>query len=290
MNRRNFLALAAATAAARARAAAPALTFGFSLYGMKSLGTEAAMKQVAEVGFDTVEWCLLPGYDAEPKNLTRGRRKSLAAMKPRVAALMENLSLADAKQEPNHERLQRAFEVANDLAPVPPVETVLGGGEWDKVKTACRDRLGEWAKRAADARVVLAVKPHRFGAVNRPEHAVWLLEQVDSPWLKLVYDWSHFAHRELSMAETIKQLAGRSAFVHIKDTVIVGGKAEFRLPGDAGNTDYPLMLKLLGEAGYAGDVCCEVSGMVSSKKDYDAVEAARRCYDNVAPAFGRPKK
>jgi hypothetical protein len=46
-------------------------------------------------------------------------------------------------------------------------------------------------------------------------------------------------------------------------------------------------LTLLREGGYRGDVCCEVSGMVSSKPGYDPVAAAKRCYQNVSPAFER---
>lgn len=49
--------------------------------------------------------------------------------------------------------------------------------------------------------------------------------------------------------------------------------------------DYAELLKLLAAAGYRGDVCCEVSGMVHSQKGYDPVAAARTCHANLLPAF-----
>jgi sugar phosphate isomerase/epimerase len=297
-DRRAFLSAAAAgLAAARVARAAdgPGLTFGFSLYGMKSLSAEEACRTLADIGYDSVELCLLPAYDTEPTKLSADRRKRLADLlgerKLALPALMENLDLnaAGEKQAVQLDRLKRAFELARDLAPDRPplVETVMGGGMWDKVKDAFRDRLGAWAAAAAEAKVVLAVKPHRFGAVNRPADALWLLEQVRSPWLKVVYDYSHYDRREFTPADTVRQLAPHTAFVHVKDTVIRDGKAAFVLPGDGGSPDYVELLGLLAKAGYRGDVCCEVSGQVSNQKGYDAVAAAKKCYANLAPAFAK---
>ena len=59
------------------------------------------------------------------------------------------------------------------------------------------------------------------------------------------------------------------------------------LAGESGQIDYVDLLKLLLQAGYRGDVCCEVSGMVSGRAGYDPVAAARTCYDNIAPTLNR---
>src|SRR4051812_22408833 len=89
---------------------------GFTLYGMKSLSLEDAIKTCAQVGYDNVELCLLEGYPSETKLLSPADRtklrESLAANKIRVSGLMENFSLLadDAKQAQQLERLKSAAE------------------------------------------------------------------------------------------------------------------------------------------------------------------------------------
>lgn len=292
-NRRQFLQALPGLAAVPALAApSEAMTFGFSLYGMKTLKTEPALRQLAAIGFDSVELCLSPGWDAEPDNLSPARRKSIRALlantRLRLTALMENLKLNGA-QKANHERLKKAAALGSALAPEgqPLVETIMGGGQWDAVKNEFRDHLGGWAEVAAQEKLLLAVKPHRFGAVNRPEQALWLLEQVQSPWVKLTYDYSHFAHRGMTLEGTLRSLLPHTRFIHVKDTVLRNGRARFVLPGASGQIDYVRLLKLAAAGGYRGDICCEVSGQVFGQKGYDPVQAAKACHANLAPAFKR---
>ena len=74
------------------------MSLGFSLYGMKRLKTEEALRVVAEIGYDSAELCLMPGWDAEPTRLGVDRRKEIrsalgdAGLK--LTALMELVSLS----------------------------------------------------------------------------------------------------------------------------------------------------------------------------------------------------
>ncbi|MEQ2010161.1 MAG: TIM barrel protein, partial [Limisphaerales bacterium] len=166
--RRQFLATAA-LAACSLSAAAPArrVGLGFSLYGMKTLPVADALRVCAETGFHDVEFALNPGYPTEPKLLSPEQRKDLraqlAARGLRLAALMDNLSLTadDATHAKSLERIQAAAQLAHDLAPdAPPVlETVMGGkpAEWDKVKAQMAERLADWAKAAAAAKITLCI-------------------------------------------------------------------------------------------------------------------------------------
>src|SRR5262249_16979966 len=115
---------------------------------------------------------------------------------------------------------------------------------------------------------------------NTPEQSLWLLERTESPWIRLVYDYSHFQHREFSMAETLQQLVPSTVMIHVKDTIIEDDKPRFVLPGDGG-VDYDALLRQAAVCGFSGPICAEVSGMVQSRPDYDAVVSAKRAYQNI---------
>ena len=266
------------------------LTLGFSLYGMKTLKTGEALLRLSTIGYDSVELCLNNGWDAAPANLPAKRRRALRILLGnyglKLTALMENLSLA-GNQKTNLARLKEAAALGHELSPgAPPlIETVMGNGKWDDVKNQFRDSLGHWAETARASKTMICVKPHRFGAVNRPEQAVWLMEQIKSPWIKLAFDWSHFIHRGLKLEPTLKAMIPHTRFIHVKDTIIKEGRPRFVLPGESKQIDYA---KLIGRAhalGYRGDICAEVSGQVWGQKGYNPIAAALQCYRNLAPAF-----
>ena len=298
MKRRTFLVLASGLlcgpSSLRAEAKKGSISLGFSLYGMKAVPLLEGIETCAKVGYQAVELAVMPGWPADPVKLSKEDRKAirekLASTKIDLSDLMENTPLdGDAKSHSSQlERLERALELGQELSPEKPpiIETILGGkvDQWEQIKNQFRDRLGDWAKLAEKTKSIIAIKPHRFGAMNRPEQALWLLEQVKSKSIRLVYDWSHYEQRDLKLDETLKALIPSTVFVHIKDTRIVNGKAEFLLPGE-GSTDYSLLLKGLVQHGYSGCVCIEVSGMIHNQKDYDGVATATKCFTKLKPMF-----
>lgn len=299
--RRRWLQALAFTAAASLIRRLPAgderaatIGLGFSLYGMKALKTADALRTCSTIGYDGVELALLPGYPTEPKLLSaddrRDLRKQLADQNLALMALMENLSEpADDKQHSAQlDRLKAAAELGHALSPKSPpiIETILGGkpAQWDQVKEKMAERMRAWADTGAASRTIIAVKPHVSNAMHTPEAALWLLKQVNSPWLKLAYDQSHFRLRGLTLADTVKALVPSTVFIHVKDAKGRAEKFEFLLPGE-GETDYVEYLKLVMAAGYRGPVVVEVSGQIFNKAGYDPVAAAKRCYAHLAPAF-----
>ena len=168
----------------------------------------------------------------------------------------------------------------------PLVQTVLGGGVWEDVRNTFRDRLGAWVDLARDQGCTVAIKPHRFGAMSTPAQAAWLMEQLGSPaQLRIVYDYSHYAYRDLSIEETVRQAEGLVAYVALKDAVMADGKVSFALPGAARSVDHAAIRRALEAAGYAGDYCCEVSGQIWRQPGYDPLAAAETCHRNLAPLF-----
>ena len=177
--------------------------------------------------------------------------------------------------------------MGHDLSPdnPPVIESVGGGGKWAEVKNEFRDNLNHWAEAGKASKTVVCLKPHRFGAVNRPEDAVWLADQIKSPWLKLAYDYSHFIHRDIDFEGSLKTMIPHTRFIHVKDTIIKDGKPRFVIPGESGQIDYAKLVSLLAKLGYRGDINAEISGQVWGQKGYDPIATATASYKNLATAF-----
>ncbi len=301
LNRRKILSFAAAaTATASLRTLSNArlpvdhtVGFGFSLYGMKTLPLIEALGKIAAVGYDCVELPTMADWPGAPEKFTKEDlarfRDALAQHSLRLSALMENVVLLAAEElhTKNRDRLRAAAELGHNLKPGgdPIIETVMGGqpSQWDDVRTAMVDRLGDWAKVAEQTRSVIAIKAHISGAAHRPEHVRWLLDQVKSPSLKAAFDYSHFQLRGIDLKESWNLLASDTAFIHVKDSTGNQQKFQFVLPGE-GTIDYAQYLKLIRDSGYQGDIVVEVSGQLHSRPNYDPIAACKKSY-GIAPSF-----
>tara|TARA_R110002072_G_scaffold179059_1_gene335086 strand:+ start:150933 stop:151907 length:975 start_codon:yes stop_codon:yes gene_type:complete len=282
------------------RYAGSRMLLGFSTYGARQLKTEATIDLIAAAGYDSVEITVWPEWDAAPANMHPDRRthvrKQLSDSGLILTSLMEHIypEADDARHEASLERLKSVFQLANDLAPGrrPVVQTVLGGGNWEDRKSLFVDRVGDWVTLGKSQGVVTCVKPHRGGGMSKPSEAVWLINQIgDARWLKMVYDFSHYAFRDIPLVDSIQQSLPHIGHVAVKDAVQTTStdgqtsRVEFRLPGEAGTIDFVTILRTLHRGGYTGDVSCEVSGMVSGKPGYDPVAALKTCYANMSKAF-----
>jgi sugar phosphate isomerase/epimerase len=166
------------------------------------------------------------------------------------------------------------------------LQTVLGSGDFEKLRPLYEATLKGWAGIAGEHKVVLAIKPHRFGAMTLPSQAVSLIESIKSPWLKIVYDPSHLMFRGFDIYEELKKAKPYLAHVAIKDAFEKDGKVQFDYPGATGKMDYKSLFEKLNEMGFHGDVNCEISSMISSKPDYDALKVMKSSYDYLARLSG----
>lgn len=301
MNRRAFLQSSAALAAASLLTGAfgqsptaAGCTLSIGTYSTKGVPLDQAIKLIADTGYDGVELCVHPGFGASPDELSADRRRELRRLieQSRLAlpALMENLAIQsdDEKHRADLERLRRVMQLSHDLSPSRPplIQTVLGGGKWEEKKNLCRDRLATWAELAKSTGIPIAIKPHRGGAMSCPADAIWLFEQLGkTPWLRMVYDYSHYAFRDLPLEQTIQASLPYTSHIAVKDAVQRDGKVSFALAGEGGTIDYARLLRLFYDGGYRGDVCVEVSAQIFNKPGYDPAAAARTCYQNMARAF-----
>jgi sugar phosphate isomerase/epimerase len=296
LSRRQTLLALAALAVGRGAQAAETGTMTLSIgnYGMKSLKLEEALAAIARIGYDGTEIATMPEWDSTPANMPAARRaeirKRLADSGLKLTALMENLppSADDKLHAAAMERLRKVVEMSHDLVPDSPplIQTVLGGGKWDVIKTTLRDRLADWVKLADETQTTIAIKPHRGGGMSQPSEAIWLFEQLGKPArLRMVYDYSHYAYRDLPIEETVKESLPWTAHMAVKDAIKTGDKITFDLPGSSDAIDFARILRLFFDGGYRGDVCCEVSAQLSGRPDYDPIAAAEKSYTAMTKVF-----
>jgi sugar phosphate isomerase/epimerase len=279
--------------------------FATGTYGMKTMSTADALRTLAEIGYDGVELCFIPGWPTDPAKLSASDRKDLRKLIGEtglaVPAILESLPYGTTpeKRARNIEHLKMSVALCNELVPSNPpvVDSILGGktADWEKVKGQLVDEVGEWGRVADAAKVTVCFKAHADQAVDSPERSIWLLKQVNNPHIRFIYDYGHFFLEGFSLADSLKQMLPYTAFISVKDSARTpDGKHVYLLPGD-GKTDYLEYFRLLKELHYNGYVGVEVSALIHNKPGYEPVPTARLCYERLAPLMAkanvkRPKR
>jgi inosose dehydratase len=120
--------------------------------------------------------------------------------------------------------------------------------------------------------------------LDTTDRVLELLRLIDSPFLKLNFDISHFNVQGISIAESVAALAPHSVHTHVKDERGVVPNFEFLIPGE-GEFDYVAYLRAMREHGYDGYITAEISIMVQRRPGYDPLAAAEQTYRVLAQAF-----
>lgn len=274
----------------------PVAGLAIGTYGMKALPTDEALLTIARIGYDGVELALMPGWPADPARLTADGRKNIRESLERyglvLPALNESLPLTGAppNRTYNLERLKLAAEMAHGLSPSRPpcIDTILGlkTSDWEKVKGRMVDELHEWARVARSNAITIGIKPHAGHALDTPAKSIWVMRQLRSPHIRLIYDYSHMFVGGFGLEQSLREMLPYTVFISLKDSKGAPEKHEYLLPGD-GATDYVSYFRLLRHFGYRGFVSVEVSSMIQRKPGYDPVATARLCYSRLAPLFAK---
>tara|TARA_R110002096_G_scaffold104771_4_gene230693 strand:+ start:823 stop:1695 length:873 start_codon:yes stop_codon:yes gene_type:complete len=257
-------------------------------YGLPGYSLTGAIQLIAETGFDSIEIAAMPGYHGAPDQVSKKERGAIRARlkdsQLELGALMGLPTPNSARQAANTVVVEQMLELASDLAPdkAPLIQGVLGGGNWNDKQALFRDCLGPWVDLASQAGVKLAIKPHRGHAMSLPQHAIWLIEQLDAAGkLTMVYDHSHFAFRDLPVRETVETALPHTSYLVMKDAVLRDGDVRFALPGTCETIPHAAILRQFMEGSYHGDICSEVSSQVWKAEGYDAVKATETCFANL---------
>jgi len=280
------------------------MKLGYSTWGMPKVPVDEALAHLAGLGFDGVELTVIPGYttelsklDAVERNRIRQLLQKHHLILPAIAAHSSLLSNDKETHAANMTRLKGAVDLAVEWAQgdiIPAIDTTPGGKpeEWDAARDLLVERTRELVEYAQARNVTIAMEPHVGAVINTPEKVLQLLELVDSPYLKVNFDISHFNIQGLAIEETVAALAPHTVHTHVKDERGLVPDFEFLIPGE-GNFDYVTYLKAMQAHGYDGFISVEVSVMVQRRPDYDALAAATLSYETLSRAFteaGIPRK
>jgi sugar phosphate isomerase/epimerase len=252
--------------------------FGFSFKGFPNWPLPKAFALTARLGYTGVELFEPAKLDArEVRQLSKNHKLP-------VLSIMEDLRLTGDESE-NLSRLERSLKLAAEIGK-PIVETVVGAkpADWPALRPQFLDRLKAWSRLAEKYKVIVAIKAHIGSALHLPEHAVGLCQEINSAYLHINYDYSHFQLQGLRLEDTLNTARPHIAMIHIKDWTGTPEKYRFALPGE-GSIDYTHYASLLRGLKYTGPIVVEVSTHVLQQPGYNPESAARFVAENVLPKF-----
>ncbi len=272
------------------------MKIGYSTWGMPTVPVDTAISHIADLGFDGIELTIIPRFTTELSTLDAAERKRIASLLkqhnlalPAIAAHSSLLETDPDAHAKNMWRLKGGVDLAVELAQrdeLPAVNTTPGGKpeEWEIKKDFLAERVGELVDYGASRGVTIAMEPHIGAIIDTPEKVLELLEIVNSPYLKVNFDISHFDIVGIPTEETVSALAPVSVHTHVKDQRGIAPDFEFLIPGE-GTFDYVGYLKAMQAHGYDGFITAEVSFMVQARANYDPLAAATLSYETLSKAF-----
>jgi len=155
---------------------------------------------------------------------------------------------------------------------------------WEEQRTQLVKLLEDYANITAEEEIILALEPHANAAVDRTARAIWLMETLDNPSIRLHFDIVHFFLAGEKIEETVSALVPYTAHTHVTDARIKDNGFELLLLGQ-GELDCVGYVKAMHQAGWTDFITVEVSTMVWSKEDYEPFEAAAFSYATLNNAF-----
>ncbi len=276
------------------------MKLGYTTWGMPALPIDTALEHIAAAGYDGVEitvhadWTTaVARLDPAERRRVRARVDALGLELPAITAHGTLVGADAAVVAAGLAQVDGAIELAVQWAgPAgPPLVITVPGGTTDDWDDAARraelvDNTQRLAAHAERAGVILAIEPHVLQIVDRPDRTRWLLDQVNSPALKVNFDISHFDVLGIPTEESVQALVpdGKAVHTHLKDQRGRSPDHEFLIPGE-GDFDFVRYLTAMQAAGFTGYIVPEISLMVQRRPDYDPLAACTQSYVVLDRAF-----
>jgi inosose dehydratase len=272
------------------------MRIGYCTWGTKTIDIEQLIPAIAKIGYQGIELAVTPGWPTELYSLHAARRQRIAQLLDEyglvLTAVAGHTSMCESDPDQNATNLQRlrdAIGLAAELAQEgeqPIVVSLVGGpvDAWDARRQIVAGRVHSLGEYAASRGVVLALEPHSGTSFDTPDKAIWLLEQVNHPAVRLNFDISHFEVIGIGIDACVPHMVPWSVHTHVKDQRGRYPNHEFLTPG-SGPFDLVHYLKAMHAAGYTGFIGMEVSVMVQRRPGYDPLVDAALGYYALRHAF-----
>ncbi|HMO56970.1 MAG TPA: sugar phosphate isomerase/epimerase [Roseiflexaceae bacterium] len=272
------------------------MKIGYCTWGMPLVEAEVFIPFLARTGYRGIEITVIPGYTTELSRLdAAARRRILQLLKehdlelPAIAAQTSMVDRDPALAAAHWQRLTAAVDLATEWAidgTPPAVDTTVGATsqEWDTLKELLFERMAALVAYAEQRGVIIAAEPHVGSMLDTCDRVLELLHTINSPFLKLNFDISHFNVLGIPYAESVAALAPHTVHTHVKSERGLAPDHEFLIPGEA-PFDWVGYLHAMRAAGYDGYITPEVSIMVQRRPNYDPFAAAELSFRTLADAF-----
>jgi len=272
------------------------MKLGYCQWGMPNVPLEVALPRLAAMGYQGVEVAVIPRFVTELSTLDGERRRAIRRLFDdhnlaiTAVAAHSDITTADCDElAVSLARLHGAIQLAAEWArPDQPgiVVSLVGGrpDQWEERRDALVERVGALDRYAAERGVTYALELHVGTALDFPHKLMWLMQQIDSPTLRMNFDQSHTETMGIPISESVPLLAPLSVHTHLKDQRGLWPNHEFLTPGE-GPFDYVEYLRAMDAAGYQGFIMAEVSFMRQAKADYEPFVHAAFAYRVLDYAF-----
>jgi sugar phosphate isomerase/epimerase len=272
------------------------MRISYCTWGMMTVDIEKVVPGVAKIGYSAIELAVTPNWPTDLDTLDADRRERIRQLMKAyhlsLSAVAGHTTMTESDPEKNAANLKRlrdTIDLTAELTPAgeqPITVSLIGGGmdEWDAKKELVAERVRGLGDYAASRGVMFAVEPHSGTAFETPEKALWLMNQLNHPAVRINFDISHFDIIGIGIDDCVPQIAPWSVHTHVKDQRGIFPKHEFLTPG-SGPFDFTHYLTAMHKAGFTGYIGMEVSVMVQRKAGYDPFVDAALGYYALVHAF-----
>lgn len=269
----------------------------YSNYGLPNMALEDASALVAEAGFEGIELYVGPQHlDTLPERIGAERRRRLRDLLGRlglgIPALVTYgsvLSQEPGAQAYNLRRLTPLAQLARDVgAADPPVLSMGLGGKaelWDAERDELVRQLLVYADAARNGGWILAPEIHAWSAAGCLQRAQWLLEHINSRWVRLHFDIGQFLLAGESLSEAVRTLVPYTAHTHVCDLRLNFERRYDPVPLGQGDLDLGTYVRAMHAAGWTGYLTVEVSARLWSRSDYDPVPLVHQAHGALRAAL-----